>query len=163
MIIMLRSKLSRIIFSVVAVLIFSISFFPTSFNCPPYPSVCGLTSNSILVLGGLVTITNEIKSKLLPGTDVQIEMDNGEIRKATLSRKVVTGRKVSSGDKVRLNCAKAYTLPQDPHGKVCELEFLGFDPNSACTKNSPCYGKIPGFSISINSEGTPDPELLKFH
>ncbi|MEJ0063471.1 MAG: hypothetical protein WDO70_09830 [Alphaproteobacteria bacterium] len=93
----------------------------------------------------------------MPWMNVLVEDDSGQVRKGRLSPTVTSGRLVKSGDTVRLNCVKA---PPLPGRKLCKIEFRGFDPNSACPKGSPCYGKIPDFSVSVDETGVPDKNLL---
>lgn len=140
----------------------SIAIQPTSFNCPKYvPSVCGFVSNLTLFVGSVVVIKSEIESLLFAGTKVKIKLDDGTIRPGTLSYKATRGRKVFTGDIVRLNCLHSGKSVNEGE-KVCELEFLRFDPNSPCLKNSPCFGKIPSWSIRVNQNGLPDTNLLNF-
>lgn len=144
-----------------ALVLLSISFLPGSFNCPKYvPSGCGLIEKVILVTGVSVILKSEIESFILPGTDVFVEFDNGDIKAGSLSRKATSGRLVKRGDKVRLKCTNSFPDPQHPASAICELEFLRFDPNSSCSPNSPCYGRIPSWSISVDHNGIPDAELL---
>lgn len=91
----------------------------------------------------------------------QIRLDNSELRKGTLTHKAVAGRKVHSGDLVLLNCSKATDSVLNKGSKLCDLQFTGFDPNSGCTRNSPCYGQIPSWSVIVDAAGMPDPQLLK--
>lgn len=143
------------------IFLLSISFLPSSFNCPKYvPSGCGLMENVITIVGTSVVVKSEIESFLLPGTDVLVEFDNGEVKHGKLTRKATSGRLVKSGDKVRLKCTNSFPDPQSPSSAICELEFLRFDPNSSCSPNSPCYGKIASWSISVDQNGIPDPQLL---
>ncbi len=147
----------------ILLLIFSLPYVPASLNCPQdRPSICSFVTNLILVTGGIQVLKSEIKNKIFSSTSVQVQLDSGEIRQGKLSYKATVGRKISSGDTVRLNCPK-FPKSAEPSGKkLCELEFLGFDPNSPCLKGTPCYGKIPSWSIEVDNQGTPDPELLKF-
>lgn len=149
--------------AVISLLLFSIPISPIGPTCSKeYPSPCGFISNVILVVGGFTVLKSEITSLLLPGTTVQVELDNGEVRQGRLTRKAVSGRPIKAGDKVRLNCLKAYPSVENSTAKMCELEFPGFDPNSLCLKGSPCYGKIPSWSISVDQNGQPDKALLQF-
>ncbi len=146
-----------------SLLIFSIPISPASFNCPPgVPSGCGLMVNTILLFGGVGYLKSEIENKILPGLEVNVQLDSGEFRKAKLTHKAIVGRKVESGETVLLNCKKAYPSVMKPGAKVCQLEFTGFDPYSPCVKGSDCYGKVPSWGIEVESDGTPDPELMKF-
>ncbi len=141
----------------------SIPIAPIGPSCAKgLPSVCGFISNVVLLVGGSVVLKSELESRFLPGTKVLVELDNGEIKPGILTRKARGGRPVKDGDKVRLNCLKFYTSVENSKLKICELEFLGFDPYSACTKGSPCYGKIPSWSIAVDEQGNPDLELLRF-
>jgi len=147
-----------------SLLLMSIPIAPLGPACPKgAPSLCGLISNVVLVIGGAMVLKSEVGSRLLPGTPVLVELDNGEIKTATLTRKATDGRPIKNGDKVRLNCLKSYPSPENTKLRICELEFLGFDHFSACTKGSPCYGKIPSWSIDVDEQGNPDSELVHFH
>ncbi len=126
------------------------------------PSLCGLISNVVLVVGSSMVLKSELESRILPGTNVLVELDNGEIKPGILTRKATEGRPVKDGDRVRLNCLKSYPVVENSKLKICELEFFGFDPLSPCTKGSPCYGKIPGWSIAVNDQGIPDLRLIHF-
>ncbi len=127
------------------------------------PSLCGLVSNFVILVGGLIHIKSEIENFILPGTDVFVEFDNGEIKKGILTAKGASGRPVHQGDKLRLNCLKSFQSSTHSKLKTCELEFFGFDQFSSCSKGSPCYGKIPSWSISVDENGVPDSNLIRIH
>lgn len=144
-------------------LVLSISFFPSTYNCPLWqPSVCGLTTNATLLVGASVVLVTMIKDKMSAGLNVQVRLDNGELRNGVLTSKAVGNRRVDAKDLVLLNCTKATESPEKDGSNICELEFTGFDPHSACVKGTPCYGKIPSWSIRVGADGLPDPELLRF-
>jgi hypothetical protein len=151
--------------AVVVVFLFlaSIPIAPVAPSCAKgAPSPCGFISNIALLAGGSVFLISELESRFFPGTKVLIELDNGEIKPGILTRKATGGRPVKEGDKVRLNCLKSYPSVENSKFKICELEFFGFDPYSACPKGSPCYGKIPNWSIAVDEQGNPDLGLIRF-
>lgn len=148
---------------IVSLFLVSIPIAPIGPSCTKgTPSLCGLVSNAALLVGGAVVLKSELESRLLPGTRVLVELDSGEIKAGTLTRKATSGRPIKDGDKVRLNCLKSYPSVENSKLRICELEFPGFDPFSACPKGSPCYGKIPSWSIGVDEQGLPDSELLRF-
>lgn len=124
--------------------------------------MCGLITNTTLLVGTGVVLVTMAKNKLLPGVNVQVRLDNDEVRPGILTLKAVDGRRVAAEDLVVLNCSKATESVEKDGSKMCELEFTGFDPNSACAKGSPCYGKIPSWSIRVDAQGIPDPDLLRY-
>ncbi len=159
----ISKKYIKIILVGILLTIISLPYAPTSLNCAQgRPSICSFVTNIILIAGGMQVLKSEIKNKLFSSTSVQVQLDTGETRQGKLSYKATEGRKVATGDKVRLNCQNASESVEKSGNKLCELEFLGFDPNSPCLRGSPCYGKIPSWSIQVDNQGTPDPELLKF-
>lgn len=159
----MNSKKIIISLSVAIVLFLStIPIAPIGPSCAKgTPSACGFVSNVILVVGGTVVLISELKNLVMPGTKVMVELDSGEIKKGTLTSKATSGRPIKSGEKIRLNCLKSSQLPNSKD-IYCSLDFFGFDPNSSCQIGSPCYGVIPSWSISVDSSGVPDSNLLRF-
>lgn len=153
----------KIILSLVALLLLSTSYFPTSWNCPRFvPSPCGLMTNLTLIAGSAVMLKSTVTQLLIPDTEVSVIMDDGTTVRGYLTAKACEGRTVKTGDQVRLNCTKSFTLESDKTTKHCSLDFLRIDPgSSSCAPGSPCYGVIPSWGISVNEKGVPDPELLK--
>ncbi|MBS1970157.1 MAG: hypothetical protein JSU04_07600 [Bdellovibrionales bacterium] len=156
-------KIVVLVAAILALFLLSFPIAPIGPSCEKgKPSACGFISNVVLVTGSLVFLKSEVESKIIPGLSVQVELDDGTVKPGSLTMKAIGGRPIKSGEKVRLNCTKAYASVEKPDHKMCELEFLGFDPTSACPKGTPCYGKIPSWSISVDPQGIPDAGLLSY-
>ena len=113
----------------------------------------------IFIIGGAFVGINFLIDQILPATNVQIELDNGTLKPAKLYYKAIGGRSVNDGDKVRLNCSQNTKFK---NGKLCQLQFFGFDKYSSYPKDSPFYGKIPKMTIEVDEFDLPDETMLKY-
>lgn len=157
---MTKNKILIGIASVMALLLLSVSYTHSTFNCPKLqPSSCGLMENAVLVVGALSVFKTSLKDSFTPGRAILVEDENGNERQGILTGKAISGRNMDVVTKAKIDCSAAQPFED---GRLCELKFVGFDPFSSCLKGSPCYGEVPGWGIKLSADGSPDENLLKY-
>ncbi len=151
-----------IVIFLISILILVFTFLPKNqLNCTT-TSDCLIKraiAAPVFIIGGTFVAINFLIDQIFPATNVQIELDNGTLKPAKLYYKAIGSRNVNNGDKVRLNCSQNTKFK---NGKLCQLQFYGFDKYNGCPKDSPCYGKIPEMTIEVDEFDLPDETMLKY-